>query len=55
MKNPKNSLSLLDQVGWVKVLLLKILSKDKNIWLSVSATTREPREGEKEGENYYFE
>ena len=26
----------------------------KNFWLSISATTREPREGEKEGENYYF-
>ncbi len=32
----------------------EILEKDKNICLSVSATTRSPRKGEKEGENYYF-
>ena len=32
----------------------EILGKEKNFWLSISATTREPREGEKEGENYYF-
>jgi len=32
----------------------EILGKDKNIWLSISATTRKPRQGEKEGENYYF-
>ena len=32
----------------------EILGKEKNFWLSISATTREPREGEKDGENYYF-
>ena len=32
----------------------ELLDKDKDIWLSVSATTRSPRMGEKEGENYYF-
>ena len=32
----------------------KILDKDKEIWLSISATTRNPRIGEKDGENYYF-
>jgi len=31
-----------------------LLGKEKNFWLSISATTREPREGEKDGENYYF-
>ncbi len=32
----------------------KILEKEENIFLSVSCTTRQPREGEKEGENYYY-
>tara|TARA_Y100000816_G_C25870401_1_gene454311 strand:+ start:152 stop:706 length:555 start_codon:yes stop_codon:yes gene_type:complete len=32
----------------------EILKKNKNIWLSISATTRNPRKGEKDGENYYF-
>ncbi len=32
----------------------KLLEKNKNIYLSVSATTRLPREGEVEGVNYYF-
>ena len=31
-----------------------LLDKDKDIWLSISATTRSPRIGEKHGENYYF-
>ncbi|GAA0085444.1 guanylate kinase [Clostridium sp. CTA-7] len=31
-----------------------LLEKDKNIYLSVSATTRAPRVGEVEGVNYYF-
>lgn len=31
-----------------------LLEKHKNIHLSVSATTRQPREGEIEGVNYYF-
>ena len=31
-----------------------LLEKDKNIYLSVSATTRAPRIGEVEGVNYYF-
>lgn len=32
----------------------RLLEKDSNLWLSVSMTTRSPREGEKEGESYYF-
>lgn len=33
----------------------KLLEKDNKIrWLSVSATSRNPREGEKEGINYYY-
>lgn len=32
----------------------KILEKEENIFLSVSCTTRQPRDGEKEGESYYY-
>lgn len=35
-------------------VLSKVLSSDTNTFLSVSATTREPREGEVDGVNYYF-
>ncbi|MCR8539792.1 MAG: guanylate kinase [Prochlorococcus marinus CUG1439] len=55
MKNFKKLIILTGPSGVGKGTVIKeILSKDKNIWLSISATTREPREGEKEGENYYF-
>jgi guanylate kinase len=30
------------------------LAQDSSVWLSVSATTRSPREGEKDGVNYFF-
>ncbi len=30
------------------------LAEDSSVWLSVSATTRSPREGEKDGVNYFF-
>lgn len=32
----------------------ELLNKNDNIYLSVSATTRDPRKGEIDGENYYF-
>ena len=32
----------------------KIVEKNTNIWISISATSRKPREGEKEGINYFF-
>ena len=35
-------------------LVKKLLEEDKNIWLSISATTRSPREGEVDGEHYLF-
>ena len=55
MKNLKKLIILTGPSGVGKGTVVKeILGKDKNIWLSVSATTREPREGEREGENYYF-
>ena len=55
MKNLKRLIILTGPSGVGKGTVVKeILDKDKNICLSVSATTRSPREGEKEGENYYF-
>lgn len=35
-------------------IIKKILSKKKDIVLSISKTTRKKREGEKEGKNYFF-
>ena len=35
-------------------IVKELLKRDKNIKLSVSCTTRQPREGEKEGESYFF-
>ena len=55
MKNLKKLIILTGPSGVGKGTLVKeILEKDNNICLSVSATTRSPRKGEKEGENYYF-
>ena len=55
MKNLRNLIIITGPSGVGKGTVIKeILDKEKNIWLSISATTRNPREGEKEGENYYF-
>ena len=55
MKNQKKLIILTGPSGVGKGTVVKeILGKEKKFWLSISATTREPREGEKEGENYYF-
>ncbi len=55
MKNQKKLIILTGPSGVGKgTVVREILGKDKNIWLSISATTRDPREGEREGENYYF-
>ncbi|MEG2813928.1 MAG: guanylate kinase [Oscillospiraceae bacterium] len=35
-------------------VLKEVLKNDNNIFLSISATTRSPRNGEVDGENYYF-
>lgn len=40
--------------GAGKGTICKELVKSKDSWISVSATTRHPRKGEIEGENYYF-
>ena len=55
MKNPKKLIILTGPSGVGKgTVVREILGKDKKIWLSISATTRDPRKGEREGENYYF-
>ena len=55
MKNLRKLIILTGPSGVGKGTVVKeLLGKDKNIWLSISATTRAPREGEKEGENYFF-
>ncbi len=35
-------------------IVSKLLQKNDNIWLSVSSTSRAPREGEEEGVNYFY-
>ena len=55
MKNLKKLIIITGPSGVGKGTIVKeILDKDKDIWLSISATTRKPRVGEKDGENYYF-
>lgn len=40
--------------GAGKGTICKELMENGNFWLSVSATTRSPRKGEADGQNYYF-
>ena len=40
--------------GVGKSTISKELGKNSNFWISISATTRAPREGEVEGKDYYF-
>jgi len=55
MKNSKRLTIITGPSGVGKGTVVKnILKKDKNIWLSISATTREPRKGEENGRDYYF-
>ena len=55
MKNLKKLIIITGPSGVGKGTVIKeILEKDADIWLSISATTRTPRIGEKDGVNYYF-
>ena len=38
----------------IKIIQVMYQENNKKLYLSVSCTTREPREGEVEGVNYYF-
>ena len=40
--------------GAGKTTLSKLLSKNKNFFISVSHTTRKPRKNEIDGKDYYF-
>jgi guanylate kinase len=35
-------------------LVRRLLERHSEIWLSVSATTRSPRQGEEDGRDYFF-
>ena len=55
MKNSKKLIILTGPSGVGKGTVVKeILDRKKDVWLSISATTRNPRKGEKDCENYYF-
>ncbi len=55
MKNLKKLIIITGPSGVGKGTIVKeLLDRNKDIWLSISATTRNPRMGEKDGENYYF-
>ena len=55
MKNLKKLIIITGPSGVGKGTIVKeLLNRDRDIWLSISATTRNPRIGEKDGENYYF-
>ena len=55
MKNLKKLIIITGPSGVGKgTIVKKLLDTDRDIWLSISATTRKPRVGEKNGENYYF-
>ena len=55
MKNFKKLIIITGPSGVGKGTIVKeVLDRNRDIWLSISATTRNPRMGEKDGENYYF-
>ena len=55
MKNLKKLITITGPSGVGKGTVVKeLLNRDRDIWLSISATTRNPRMGEKDGKNYYF-
>ncbi len=56
MKNKKGQLLVISGPSGVGkgTILAAVMEKNKNISFSVSATTRNPRPGEVDGEHYYF-
>tara|TARA_B100000963_G_scaffold258275_1_gene226664 strand:- start:987 stop:1538 length:552 start_codon:yes stop_codon:yes gene_type:complete len=55
MENTKKLIIITGPSGVGKGTVVRdILKRDKNLWLSISATTRSPRKGEIEGVDYYF-
>mgnify|MGYP001176537223 FL=1 len=55
MKNFKKLIIITGPSGVGKGTVVKeLLDRNKDIWLSISATTRNPRVGENDGLNYYF-
>ena len=55
MKNKKKLIIITGPSGVGKgTVVKKILEDNKIFWLSISATTRKPRIGEKDGKDYYF-
>ena len=55
MKNLKKLIISTGPSGVGKGTVVKeLLDRNKDIWLSISTTTRNPRVGEKDGLNYYF-
>lgn len=54
MKNKGRLIVFSAPSGCGKGTMLAEILKDSNFYCSISATTRNPREGEKDGVNYYF-
>ena len=54
--NPKGNLIVVSGPSGAgkDTVMENVLKMNKNIWISISCTTRKPRKGEEEGINYFF-